>query len=332
MADSSFWDDPVGAQRAIGELKAARAFVTEWTALETQASDAEVLLQLAAEEGDERALGEVADSVVELERGVEAFELRSLLSGEYDALGAIVQINAGAGGTESQDWASMLLRLYLRWAERQGYGAEVIDHQEGQEAGIKSAAIEIQGEFAYGYLRSEVGVHRLVRISPFDAQKRRHTSFASVMVMPLMDDTQTVQISPEDLKVDTYRSSGAGGQHVNKTESAIRITHVPTGIVVTCQSERSQHRNRDSAMRMLASRLALRQAEEDLKKREQLAGEKKKIEWSSQIRSYVFQPYMLVKDHRTGQEMGDVYAVMDGEIGPFIDAFLKSRRQGEIAS
>jgi peptide chain release factor 2 len=226
----------------------------------------------------------------------------------------------------------MLLRLYVRWAERQGYAAEVIDHQEGQEAGIKSAAIEIQGEFAYGYLRSEVGVHRLVRISPFDAQKRRHTSFASVMVMPLMDDTQTVEISPDDLKVDTYRSSGAGGQHVNKTESAIRITHVPTGIVVTCQSERSQHRNRDSAMRMLASRLALRQAEEEQKKREQLAGEKKKIEWSSQIRSYVFQPYMLAKDHRTGQEVGDVYAVMDGAIGPFIDAFLKSRRQGEIAS
>jgi peptide chain release factor 2 len=330
MADSSFWGDRASAQQAIAALKPARAFVTQWTDLSTRASDAALLYELAIEEGDEAAAAEVAASVVELEAKVDAFELRSLLSGEYDALGSILQINAGAGGTESQDWASMLLRMYVRWAERSGYRAEVIDLQDGQEAGIKSASIEIEGEFAYGYLRSEVGVHRLVRISPFDAQKRRHTSFASVMAMPLMDENQAIEISPEDLKVDTYRSSGAGGQHVNKTESAIRITHLPTGIVVTCQSERSQHRNRDSAMRMLASRLALRQSEEELKKRNDLAGEKKKIEWSSQIRSYVFQPYMLVKDHRTGYEKGDVYAVMDGDIDGFIDAYLKSRRQGEI--
>jgi peptide chain release factor 2 len=327
MGEPGFWDDPARAQQAIGELKTPRAIVAEYDGLVAELSDAEVLVELSAEEDDAAAAAESATAVEALARRVASFELKSVLSGEHDAMGAILQINAGAGGTESQDWAEMLLRMYERWAEREGFATEIVDYQEGQEAGIKSASMEVTGDFAYGYLRSEIGVHRLVRISPFDAQSRRHTSFASVMVLPLLDDDVTVvEIRPEELKVDTYRASGAGGQHVNKTESAIRITHLPTGVVVSCQSERSQHRNRDSAMRMLRSRLAMLRVEEEDRKRRELAGEKKKIEWSSQIRSYVFQPYTLVKDHRTNHEKGDVHAVMDGAIAEFIDAFLLLRR------
>ncbi len=323
MGEATFWDDRAAAESAIAALKHSRAIVSDWTTLERDLSDTEVLVQLATEEDDADTAREAAEATRALDAKLDAFELRSLLSGEYDSHGAILEINAGAGGTESQDWAKMLLRMYTRWAERSGYAMEVIDLQEGQEAGIKGVTAEIEGDFVYGYLKSEIGVHRLVRISPFDAQKRRHTSFASVMVLPAMESDGEVEISPDDLKVDTYRASGAGGQHVNKTESAIRITHLPTGIVVTCQSERSQHRNRDSAMRILSARLAMRRLEEEQEKRASLAGEKKKIEWSNQIRSYVFQPYLLVKDHRTSHETGNVQAVMDGDIDGFIDAFLR---------
>lgn len=332
MAASGFWEDRAAAEKVVVEAKIARSVVTEWESLARAASDVSVLLELSEEESDEAAFREADESAASLAQRLDAFELKSLLSGEYDSYGAILQINAGAGGTESQDWSEMLLRLYQRWTERRGYGTEILDLQEGQEAGIKSVSMEIKGEYAYGYLRSEIGVHRLVRISPFDAQKRRHTSFASVMVLPLLADTGDVEIAPDDLKIDTFRASGAGGQHVNKTESAIRITHVPTGITVSCQSERSQHRNRDSAMRILRSRLAIQKASEEEKKREELAGEKRKIEWSNQIRSYTFQPYTLVKDHRTNAEVGDVQAVMDGDIDPFIDAFLVARREGKVTT
>jgi peptide chain release factor 2 len=326
MADPDFWNHQEAAQSTIANLRVARSIVQQYTALETEIADADVLAELAEEEEDAVSAAEAAGATGMLEAKLERFELKSLLSGEYDPLGAILEINAGAGGTESQDWAAMLFRMYERWAEREGYKTEVLDIQDGQEAGIKGAAMEVDGDFVYGNLRSEVGVHRLVRISPFDAQSRRHTSFASVMVMPLLEEGGSVEINPDDLKVDTYRASGAGGQHVNKTESAIRITHLPSGVVVTCQSERSQHRNRDSAMRMLRSKLALRQLEEEQKKRAELQGEKKAIEWSSQIRSYVFQPYTMVKDHRTGHETGNVQAVMDGDIAGFMDAFLRTRR------
>jgi peptide chain release factor 2 len=323
MGAAGFWDDPETARQAIARVKATRALVETWDALDRELGDAEVLLQLASEENDSIAAAEAAAAARQIAEKVASFELTSLLSGEHDAMGAIVQINPGAGGTESQDWAAMLLRMYSRWAERMEFTSEIVDLQEGQEAGIKSATLEIHGDYAYGYLRSEVGVHRLVRISPFDAQRRRHTSFASVTVMPVLEDVKDVEIAPEDLRIDTYRASGAGGQHVNKTESAVRITHLPTGTVVTCQSERSQHRNRDSAMTILRSRLLMQRMEEEERKRNELVGEKKPIEWANQIRSYVFQPYTLVKDHRTGCERSDVQAVMDGEIGPFVDAYLR---------
>jgi peptide chain release factor 2 len=261
------------------------------------------------------------------EREVEQAEIQKLLSGEHDETNAIVSIHPGAGGTESQDWAQMLLRMYLRWAEKRGFATEMIDYQEGEEAGIKSVTFNVKGEYAYGYLTAEVGVHRLVRISPFDAAKRRHTSFASVFVFPEIDEEVKVEINEKDLRIDTYRSSGRGGQHVNVTDSAVRITHLPTGIVAQCQNERSQHKNKDVAMKVLRARLY------DLKRREQQAKVdamhegKKEIAWGSQIRSYVFQPYRLVKDHRTKVEVGDVDRVMDGDIEPFIKAFLLSRRK-----
>ena len=331
MASPGFWQDRETAQHAITQLKGVKAIVAEWTSLDRDVSDADVLLTLAAEENDDDAAREAEKVAAGLEKRIESFELKSLLSGEYAAMGAILEINPGAGGTDCQDWAAMLHRMYLRWAERSGYAAMTVDFQEGQEAGIKSASVEIRGDFAYGYLRSEIGVHRLVRISPFDAQRRRHTSFSSVMVLPLIEGEGDLEISPDDLKIDTFRSSGAGGQHVNKTESAVRLTHIPTGITVSCQSERSQHRNRESAMRILRSRLLMHKHKEQEQKRAQLAGEKKPIEWSSQIRSYVFHPYTLVKDHRTGCETSDVEKVADGEIDIFIDAYLKGRRQEDGA-
>jgi peptide chain release factor 2 len=257
-------------------------------------------------------------------------ELETLLSGEHDSANAILEINAGAGGTEACDWVSMLLRMYLRWAERRGYRTEILNSLEGEVAGLKNVTVLVQGRNAYGYLKHERGVHRLVRISPFDANKRRHTTFAAVDVIPELEDESSVEINPEDLKIDTFRASGAGGQHVNKTESAVRITHIPTGIVVTCQNERSQHKNRENAMKVLAARLAELQNEENERRIAELRGDLRAIEWGNQIRSYVFQPYTLVKDHRTNHETGDVIRVMDGDIDDFIQASMKLGAKGKI--
>jgi peptide chain release factor 2 len=283
------------------------------------------MLELA--EGDEAMLQELSRELDGVERQVADLELTSLLSGEHDRLGAMVAIHPGAGGTESQDWAQMLLRMYLRWAERHGYNASMLDFQPGDEAGVKDATVEINGEFAYGYLKAESGVHRLVRLSPFDAAKRRHTSFASVFVYPMVDETITVAIAPADLRVDTFRASGAGGQHVNKTESAVRITHLPTGIVVQSQAERSQHRNRDFAMRILRSRLFLHFQEQERAKTQALTAPKKDIDFGSQIRSYVLHPYTMVNDHRTELKVGDVHAVLDGDLDAFTDAYLKHKER-----
>jgi len=293
---------------------------------ETEISDAQVLFEFAEE--DESSLGELRQLLNRLDDEIADAETEMLLSGENDARNAICTIHPGAGGTESQDWAEMLMRMYVRWAERRGYRVETLDYQAGEEAGIKSVTIGIHGTNAYGYLRSERGVHRLVRISPFDAQARRHTSFASVDILPEVADDVEVQVDEKDLRVDTYRSSGAGGQHVNVTDSAVRITHLPTGIVVTCQNERSQHRNRDVAMQILRAKLydlARREAEARMA---QEVGEKKKIEWGNQIRSYVLAPYRLVKDHRTAFEMGDADRVLDGDLDGFIQATLALGRGG----
>jgi peptide chain release factor 2 len=282
-------------------------------------------LSLSQADGDQEMIGEIGSQLAALAQRLDDFELQSFLSNEEDAKGAILAIHPGAGGTESQDWASMLLRMYLRWAEKHGFQTDMMDYQDGDEAGIKSATLEITGAYAYGYLKSESGVHRLVRISPFDANKRRHTSFASIFVYPEIDEDIIIEINPDDLKIDTFRASGAGGQHVNKTSSAVRITHVPTGIVVQCQTERSQHKNRESAMKVLRARLYQKALEEERAKMASFEASKKKIEWGSQIRSYVFQPYTLVKDHRTEHETSNVNAVMDGDIDNFIHAFLSHK-------
>lgn len=292
--------------------------------LENQESDLSGLLEMAVTEGEEELLKEILDGVGSLTKEVNDLELSTMLNGEYDRFNTYLTIHPGAGGTESQDWAEMLLRMYVRWAERKGYKVEFLDYQPGDEAGVKSVTLQISGENAYGYLRSEKGVHRLVRISPFDASGRRHTSFSSVDIVPEIDDSIKVEIRPEDLKVDTYRSSGAGGQHVNKTESAIRITHIPTGIVVACQNERSQFQNRDRAMQMLRAKLFEKYRQDQEAKLAQLKGEYTEIAWGNQIRSYVFCPYTMVKDHRTEAETGNVQAVMDGELDQFIEAYLKS--------
>jgi len=281
-----------------------------------------MLLDMAVEEQDTETYREVVDSLDNLRDRIDQVELECMFTGEHDAGNAILIIHAGAGGTEAQDWVGMLMRMYLRWAERKGFNADILDHLPGDEAGTKSVTILIKGKHAYGYLRSEVGIHRLVRISPFDASGRRHTSFASVMVLPELDDTIEVDINEKDLRIDTYRASGAGGQHVNKTDSAIRITHLPTGIVVQCQNERSQHRNKDMAMKMLMARLYEKEKEEQAEVQENLHGDKKEIAWGSQIRSYVLQPYRMIKDHRTNQEEGNVDAVLDGGLDPFIKAYL----------
>lgn len=292
--------------------------------LQNQEIELSGLLEMAVSEGEEELLQEISDGVNELTEKVNNLELTTMLNGEYDRFNAYLTIHPGAGGTESQDWAEMLLRMYVRWAERKGFKVEFLDYQPGDEAGVKSVTLQISGENAYGYLRSEKGVHRLVRISPFDASGRRHTSFSSVDIVPEIDDSIEIEIRPEDLKVDTYRSSGAGGQHVNKTESAIRITHLPTGIVVACQNERSQFQNRDRAMQMLKAKLFERYRQEQEAKIAQIKGEYTEIAWGNQIRSYVFCPYTMVKDHRTEMETGNVQAVMDGELDSFIEAYLKS--------
>jgi peptide chain release factor 2 len=323
MAQPGFWDRPDEAQKTVAQLKRAKKTIDEWGARDQALRNLEELLELAEGESDEKLLADLSKELTAVEVQVGELELKSLLSGEHDRLGALVSIHPGAGGTESQDWAQMLFRMYMRWAERRGYTANILDFQPGEEAGIKDATIEIAGEYAYGYLKAESGVHRLVRISPFDAAQRRHTSFASVFVYPMVDDTITVTVAPQDLRIDTFRASGAGGQHVNKTESAVRITHLPTGLVVQSQAERSQHRNRDFAMKILTSRLFVYYQEQERMKTQAITAAKKDIDFGSQIRSYVMQPYTMVNDHRTELKVGDVHAVLDGEIDTFIDAWLK---------
>jgi len=281
---------------------------------------------MALEEEDEEAVKEVAGTLEKLEAKLEDFELECMFSGEHDENNALLTIHAGAGGTEAQDWVDMLLRMYLRWAEQKDFQTDILDYLPGDEAGVKSVTVLIKGHYAYGYLRSEMGIHRLVRISPFDAGGRRHTSFASVFIFPELDDNIEIDISEKDIRIDTYRASGAGGQHVNKTSSAVRITHLPTGIVVQCQNERSQHRNKDMAFKMLRARLYEREKELQAKEQEDLHGEKKDIGWGSQIRSYILQPYRMVKDHRTNCEIGNVDGVLDGNLEPFIKAYLLWQR------
>ncbi len=320
-----FWDDNEKAQGLISELNAVKSVVEQYQKLSDDQEELQMMLELAEEENDEAMQAEVVEGVSKLTERVSAFELQLLLNQPYDKLNAIVELHPGAGGTESQDWGMMLYRMYTRWAEKSGFKVEVLDYQDGDEAGIKSVTISVKGYNAYGYLKAEKGVHRLVRISPFDSAGRRHTSFVSCDVMPEIDDNIEIEVRTEDLKVDTYRASGAGGQHVNKTESAIRITHIPTGIIVACQQERSQIANRDRAMKMLKSKLYERKIEEQKKELDEIRGVQSDIAWGSQIRSYVFHPYSMVKDHRTGVETGNVGAVMDGDLDAFIDGYLRNQ-------
>ena len=324
MSRPGFWDEPEEAREVSAEFSRVEGRVKMLDGLRARLVDAEELLELAEE--DEELAGEVGEELGQIEKALEELEVARLFSGEYDEGAAILTINSGAGGVDSQDWAEILARMYRRWAERHGYGIETIEYTLGEEAGIKSATYSITGEYAFGLLSAERGVHRLVRISPFDAGARRHTSFASVAVAPLVDDTVSVEIDEKDLKIDTYRASGAGGQHVNKTDSAVRITHLPTGIVVQCQNERSQHQNREVAMRILRARLFELEREKREKELAALEGERAEIEWGSQIRSYVLHPYKMVKDHRTGEETSDVDKVLDGDLDDLIYAYLKSRR------
>lgn len=323
MAGPAFWDQPNHAREVMEEANGLRGWIDPWKELDRKATDLLELAELMREEPDPDMEADWASEVVALEKGVDEIEVRTMLQGEDDHLEAILTIQSGAGGTESQDWAEMLLRMYQRWAESHGYQVELLDHQPGEEAGIKGASLEVKGPSAFGFLKAEKGVHRLVRISPFDSQARRHTSFASVFVYPLVDDEIEVDLDEGDLRVDTFRASGAGGQHVNKTDSAIRLTHLPTGIVVSCQKERSQHKNRATAMKMLRAALYERAVQERDKEREALEATKTDIGWGSQIRSYVFQPYTMVNDHRTELKLTDVDAVMRGELDPFIHAYLK---------
>ena len=324
MSAPDFWDDPASAQKVAQEVTGLKETVSGYEDLACRYEDLEMLWQLGMEESDESVYPEVVEMLQGLKKDIEHLELTLMLSGEYDTNDAILTLHAGAGGTEAQDWAQMLLRMYVRWAEKNSYKVETMDFLAGDEAGVKSVTIMVSGRYAYGYLKAEKGVHRLVRISPFDSSGRRHTSFAAVDVMPEIDDTVEVNINPVDLKVDTFRASGAGGQHINKTDSAVRMTHLPTGIIVQCQSERSQIQNREQCMRLLRAKLfeLERQKQED--KKTELGGEYQAIEWGSQIRSYVFHPYNLVKDHRTNTEMGNVHAVMDGEIDSFVESYLKA--------
>ena len=329
-AAPEFWNDPENSQKVLQQTGQLKNKLTAYQNLVSLYEDTLTMVELALEEkevDEYPALKESADQIAEK---LEEQKLSTLLNGEYDAKNAILTFHAGAGGTEAQDWAQMLYRMYTRWVERHGFKLKLLDMLDGEEAGIKSASILVEGMNAYGYLKSEAGVHRLVRVSPFDASGRRHTSFASLEVMPEIDDDLEVTIDEKDLRIDTYRSSGAGGQHVNKTESAIRITHIPTGIVVACQNERSQIQNREVAMRMLRSKLVEIKEREHLEKIEDIKGVQKEIAWGSQIRSYVFMPYTLVKDHRTGFETGNIGAVMDGDIDGFINAYLKAASLGEL--
>jgi peptide chain release factor 2 len=329
-AQPNFWDDLEVSQKKLQKMGQLKDKISTYESMISELEDTIALVQMANDEGDLSVFEEVSLSARKLRDQLDAMKLATLLTGEYDSKNAILAFHAGAGGTEAQDWAEMLYRMYTRWAERHSFKVTVLDYLDGEEAGLKSASILVEGLNAYGFLKSEQGVHRLVRISPFDASGRRHTSFASLEVMPEIDDDVKVDIKSDDLKVDTYRSSGAGGQHVNKTESAIRITHIPSGIVVACQTQRSQFQNRDVCMRMLKSKLIEIKEREHLEKIEDIKGEQKEIGWGSQIRSYVFMPYTLAKDHRTSFESGNINAVMDGEIDGFINAYLTAVSLGQL--
>ena len=323
MEEPDFWDKPEQSQQMMKELSSLKEDRDTYQSLKSQMEDMETLIEMGNEEEDESMVEEIRGELDSFAAELETLRIGTLLTGEYDKNDAILKLNAGAGGTESCDWCSMLYRMYTRWAEKKGFSVEVLDYLDGDEAGIKSVTFQVNGENAYGYLKSEKGVHRLVRISPFNAQGKRQTSFVSLDVMPNIEEDLDVEINDEDLRIDTYRSSGAGGQHINKTSSAIRITHLPTGIVVQCQNERSQFQNKDKAMQMLKAKLYMLKQEENAQKLSGIRGEVKEIGWGNQIRSYVFQPYTMVKDHRTSHETGNVDAVMDGDLDPFINAYLK---------
>lgn len=322
MEESSFWDDQEKAQKSIGECGDLRKWTVPYRDVQARFRDVQELLPEAEELGDGELLAELLRALEDIDKKLGDLEVRKMLSGELDSMSCYLEIHAGAGGTESCDWAAMLSRMYQRWISQRGWQLEIIDRLDGEIAGVKSITYRIMGDFAYGYCKSEKGVHRLVRISPFDSNARRHTSFASVDVTPIVENVQ-VNLRMEDVRVDTYRASGAGGQHVNKTDSAVRMTHIPTGIVVSCQSERSQIQNRETCLKMLSSKLYEKEVLEQKQKLEAMGGEKKEIAWGSQIRNYVFQPYTLVKDTRTKVEVGNIQAVMDGDLDPFVTAYLK---------
>ena len=322
-----FWDDHENAQKVMKEKKSIENKIEEYEALDTEIEDVEVLISLAEEAQDASMAKEIRDAYEAAAGKLEELRLAALLTGEYDKNNAIISVHGGSGGTDAKDWAEMLFRMYVRWAERKGYKVKILDYQEEKEGGINSATAVVEGDNAYGYLKNEKGVHRLVRISPYDSSGRRHTSFASMDVIPEIDDDTNVEIDPDDLRIDTFRSSGAGGQHVNKTDSAIRITHIPTNIVVSCQNERSQHQNREVAMKLLLSKLVELKEQEHKENLKELQGDYSQITWGSQIRSYVFHPYTMVKDHRTGAEVGNVNGVMDGDIDYFINEKLKQKER-----
>ena len=322
VARPEFWNDNEKAQEVLKERTLLQKLVEDWQSAANGLEDVQVMIELGEESEDEEALAEVREMLPALEKSIGKMEFARMLSGEHDANNAIVSINAGAGGTEAQDWAEILLRMYLRYCERKGFKAEITEYQPGDEAGTKGVTITVTGDYAFGYLKPEKGIHRLVRISPFDSNARRHTSFCSVFVFPELSDDVDIEILDKDLKVDTFRASGAGGQHVNKTDSAIRITHLPSGIVVSCQSQRSQHKNRSTAMKQLKARLYELEMEKKESEAEVLGGEKKDIAWGSQIRSYVLHPYRMIKDHRTDYEVGNTDAVLDGNLDGFIEAYL----------
>ena len=323
MGSNGFWDDTDRAQKISAKASSVERRIQHYESLKSRADDIEVLMELAEEADDDGMADEIRSEFDALKGDLESLRLQTLLTGEYDGCNCILSLHAGAGGTEAQDWTSMLYRMYTRFCERMGFTVRLMDMLDGDEAGIKSVTFEVTGDYAYGYLKSERGVHRLVRISPFDANARRHTSFASLDVSPIIEDDDTIEIRNEDLRIDTYRASGAGGQHVNRTDSAVRITHLPTGIVVQCQNERSQVQNKEMCFIWLRARLAELREQQRQEQMGEIKGELKKIEWGSQIRSYVFQPYTMVKDHRTGYEMGDVNAVMDGKLEGFVTAYLQ---------
>ena len=330
MSEPGFWDDNEKAQMVIQKSNELKAVYDTFHQLELQVEEVELLFEMYKEDPEEEIHEELVERVHSVEKELEKYELSMLLSGPHDKCSAILEIHPGAGGTESQDWGSMLLRMYTRWAEQHGYRIETVDYQDGEEAGIKSVTLSIEGLNAYGYLKSEKGVHRLVRISPFDAAGKRHTSFCSIDIMPQLEGDIDIEINPDDLKIDVYRASGAGGQHINKTSSAVRITHIPTGIVTQSQAQRSQFKNKDQAMAMLKTKLYQLEEEKKAAELAEIRGEQKDIAWGSQIRNYVFHPYSLVKDLRSGHETGNIGAVMDGDLDPFMDAYLKWTLSGEV--